>query len=183
VDLGAPDHDALVVLIDHVHVVVRVHLLRRRLAPVTLDVGDGAAEVQVVLPQVLQVSARPLQVLRLPHLLGRRHDGVHGVGADVFAERQPAGQADGLADHLEALLQVLRCVRWYEVAAYRLAGLGMRRHEEVAHRRVVRMGKHEVAGGRLRADLENGVRCHVLNQLAVNEDATTVPQAFSKLLG
>jgi hypothetical protein len=39
-----------------------------------------------------------------PHLLRRRHDGVHGIGAYILAEGEPAGQPDRLADHLESLV-------------------------------------------------------------------------------
>jgi len=52
-DLGAPDDDTFLILVDDVHIVVGVRLLSRRLASVALDVGDGTAQVEVILAQVL----------------------------------------------------------------------------------------------------------------------------------
>ncbi len=109
VRLGAAHDDAVVALLDDVHVHVGVGLLVRRQRAVALGVGHGAVGDEVVVLQVLHVLLEALVVVGAPGLVGLvgdRVEGVDGVHADAALEAG-AGLLAQQALHLDLLGEVL----------------------------------------------------------------------------
>ena len=79
VSLGAAHDDAVVTLLDDVHVHVGVRLLMRRQAAVALGVGHGPVRHEILVLQVLYVLLEALVVVGAPGLIGLVGDRVEGV--------------------------------------------------------------------------------------------------------
>ena len=109
VGLGAADNDTVVAALDDVEVHVRVRLLARCQAAVSLDVRHGAVGDDVVLLQELHVRAEAgvvVSALGLVDVVGGGVEGVDGVHADAALEAG-AGLLAQKALHLHLLHQVL----------------------------------------------------------------------------
>ena len=142
VRLGAAHDDAVVALLDDVHVYVGVGLLVRRQRAVALGVGHGAVGDDVVVLEVLHVLLEALVVVRalgLVGLVGDRVQRVDGVHADAALEAR-AGLLAQQALHLDLLGEVLGGLVDVGEPVDLLAG-------EVAR------GQHEVLVLRLRGEL------------------------------
>ncbi len=178
VDLRPPDDDAVGAALDDAGVVVRVGLVGRSFGAVTLGVGLGHRDRQVVVAAVLVEGLHAAGVLGLVLLVNQAADLVEGeeaVGADLlhqWHQRLPPRRAR--FNEAGALQEVIGVARDLEVAGVRFTLIGD--DGEVPVGRL--FGHLEVDGGVLDGLADDRVSGDVADFLATVVDRPVVLQAL-----